>query len=220
MSWPSIPPSILHWLRRHPFALTAAVGGVNSLQRTLTTRRTVFVLVTVAFLGALLVMLLVSAGGAAHAMQIALSYPGIVVAASGLQAASLVSRRRRAVETARAKSWLVATPQASHRTAGTVLLTTLPLLWWFAVALVSALLLSLDTQVSVGQSLQLSALIMMGIAVGAPIGWWLSRNSSRRSKEGSRYAPRQERRTHTAPSSAALSHWPIAQAFASSRPGP
>ena len=163
-------------------------------------------------------MLLVSAGGAAHAMQLALSYPGIVVAASGLQAASLVSRRRRAVETARAKSWLVATPQASHRTAGTVLLTTLPLLWWFAVALVSALLLSLDTQVSVGQSLQLSALIMMGIAVGAPIGWWLSRNSSRRSKEGSRYAPRQERRTHTAPSSAALSHWPIAQAFASSRP--
>ncbi len=218
MSWSSIPASIPRWLRRHPFALTAAVGGVNRLHRLVATRRSVFVIVAIAFLGAALVTLLVSTGVAALAMQQAPGYSGIVVAASGLYATSLVSRRRRAVEAARATSWLVATPRASHRTARAVPLTTLPLLWRLAVAVASILLLSLDTAVSVEQSLRLSALITMGVAVGAPCGWWLSHRSSKRSKEGSRYTPRRKRGTQTAPSSAALSHWPIAQAFASSRP--
>jgi len=163
-------------------------------------------------------LLLLSTDGAARAMQQALGYSGIVVAASGLYAASLMSRRRRTVATMRAKSWLVATPRISHGSAQTVLLTTLPLLWRLAVAVTSALLTSLNTAVSVEQSLQLSALITIGVAVGGPCGWWLSRRAPSRGNDGSRYTLRPKHGTHMVPSSAALSHWPIAQAFAWGRP--
>jgi hypothetical protein len=78
MSWPSIPPSIPHWLRRHPLALTAAIASMNRLQRLVTARRgrAVLVIVAVTLLGALLVTLLASAGGAALAMQQALATLG------------------------------------------------------------------------------------------------------------------------------------------------
>jgi hypothetical protein len=218
MNWRSIPPPIPQWLRRHPAALAAAVSGVNRFQRLATTGRSVLVYVATALLGAFLVMLLLSTGGAALAMQHALGYSGIVVAASGLYAASLMSRRRRTVATMRAKSWLVATPRVSHGSARTVLLTTLPLLWRLAVALTLALQLSLNTAVSVEQSLQLSALISIGVAFGGPCGWWLSRRAPSRGNEGSRYTFRRKYGTRMAPSSAPLSHWPIAQAFAWGRP--
>jgi hypothetical protein len=155
---------------------------------------------------------------ASLAIQQALGYSGAVIAGSGLYAASLMSRSSRRVETARAKSWLVATPRVSRGSVQTVLLTTLPLLWRLAVAVASALLLSVDAAASVEQSLQLSALIAIGGAVGGPCGWWLSRRTARRSKKDSRYTLRRKHGTHTAPSSAALSHWPIAQAFAWGRP--
>ena len=71
---------------------------------------------------------------------------------------------------------------------------------------------------SVEQSLQLSALITIGVTVGGPCGWWLFRRAPSRGNEGSRYTLWPKHGTHMVPSSAALSHWPIAQAFAWGRP--
>ena len=59
---------------------------------------------------------------------------------------------------------------------------------------------------------------MLGAIVGGPCGWWLSRRAPTRSREHSRYTLRPRHGTQTAPSSAPLSHWPIAQAFAWGRP--
>jgi hypothetical protein len=218
LSWrSSIHPSIPHWLRRHPLALAAAVAGVNRIRRLVATRRSVFVVFAAALVAALLAIPLVSGDVAAFVMQ-ALGYPGIVVAVSSLYAASVVSKQRRTVETARMNSWLVATPRAARGSAQTVLLTTLPLLWRLAVTVAAALVLSLDASVGIAQSLQLGALTTIGSAVGGPCGWWLARRSPEQRKEGSRYTPRRKHAVQIAPSNAPLSHWPIAQAFAWGRP--
>jgi hypothetical protein len=217
MSWQSIHPSIPHWLRRHPLALGAAVAGLNRIRRSVGTRRSVFVVCAAALVAVLLVIPLVSDNGAVFVMQ-TLGYPGIVVAVSGLYAASVVSKRRRTVETARMNSWLVSTPRAARGSVQTVLLTTLPLLWRLALVVAAALLLSLDTSVSIAQSLQLSALITIGSAVGGPGGWWLARRSPEQRNESSRYTPRRKHAVPIAPSNAPLSRWPIAQAFAWGRP--
>jgi hypothetical protein len=152
-------------------------------------------------------------------MRSALSYGGIVVTASGLYVASLVMRLRRKVEAARARLWLIATPRVDSRSIGaTVLPVAVPLLLRYLVALAAMFLLSLDSAVTLQQSLQLAALVTIGAAVGTLSAAALARPRRKRRNEGSRYILRPTRSAHFAPSSAALSHWPIAQAFAWSRP--
>lgn len=218
MAWRSIHASTPRWLRRHPLALTAVIGIANRLRRLAATRRPFLIVLAMTLLGALALTLLVSSGGAVYAMQHALEYWAIAVAASALYFASLISRRRRAIETERATSWLVATPLVSHSSGRSLLLTSLPLLWRLAAAVAAAFLMSLDSAVGIEQSLRLSALVTIGAGVGGPSGWWLSRRSADRRSEGSRYTLRRKHGTQTAPSSAALSYWPIAQAFAWGRP--
>ena len=217
MNWPSIPRTIPRWLHRHPLALTTAVTWVNRIRR-LERRWSVSSFIAITVLAALLLTLVAAADWTRFVMQQALNYSGIVVAASGLYAASLMSRHRRTIETVRAKSWLVATPLASRGSMQTLLLTVLPLVWRTAALVGLAVLLSLDASVSVEQSLQLSALIAIGTAAGGPCGWWLSRDRSAQAKPTSRYTPRRRPETSIAPSTDALAHWPIAQAFAWGRP--
>ena len=137
-----------------------------------------------------------------------------------MYAASLIARRKRNVGLARAQSWLIATPRVSDASsAATFLLLILPLLWRLAIAVACTSIFSLNSQVTIEQSLQLSALITIGVICGALCGWGLSRPSATRRREGSRYTPRSKRKpAHSVPSSAALSHWPIAQALAWGRP--
>jgi len=217
MTWPSIPRAIPRWLHRHPLALTTAVALANRFRR-LGRRLPVSSLVAITVLLALLLALVVAGDWPRFVMQQALTYSAIVVAASSLYAASLMSRHRRAIETARAKAWLVATPLASRGSMRTLLFTVLPLMWRTTAAVTVAVLLSLDASVSVEQSLQLSAMIAIGSAVGGPCGWWLSRGAAIRGKPTSRYTPRRRPKTSITPSTDALAHWPIAQAFAWGRP--
>ena len=62
MNRPSIPPPLSQWLRRHPIALSTAIGFLNRLQRLASGRRAyaVLVITAVALLGGLLATLLVS----------------------------------------------------------------------------------------------------------------------------------------------------------------
>jgi hypothetical protein len=222
MSWRSIPPSIPHWLRRYPLGLTTAIAFVNRAERLFTARRgrAVAVAMGLAFLAGLLAALLATTGRAAFIVQQALSYGGILVAASGLYGASLISTRRRKLELVRARSWLIATPRvAGASSATTALLTIVPLVWRLAVFVAFTSLLSLNAAVTIEQSLRLGALTTVGAVFGALCGWALSRPSATRRREGSRYTPRPKRNpAPMAPSGAALSHWPIAQAFAWGRP--
>jgi len=215
MTWSSIPRTIPRWLHRHPLALTTAVTWANRIRR-LGRRRSVFSFIAITVFVALILTLVAAADWARFVMQQALNYSAIVVAVSGLYAASLMSRHRRSIETARAKAWLVATPLASRGSMQKLLFTVLPLLWRTTAAVTVVVLLTLDASVSVEQSLQLSALIVIGIAVGGPCGWWLSRGSA--GKPTSRYTPRRRPKTSITPSADALAHWPIAQAFAWGRP--
>lgn len=217
MTWPSIPRTIPRWLHRHPLALTTAVTWANRIRR-LGRRRSASSFVAITVLVALVLTLVAAADWTRFVMQQALNYSAIVVAVSGLYAASLMSRHRRTIETARAKAWLVATPLASRGSMQTLLFTVLPLMWRTTAAVMLAVLLTLDASVSVDQSLQLSALIVIGTAVGGPCGWWLSRGGAIRGRPTSRYTPRRRPKTSITPSTDALAHWPIAQAFAWGRP--
>ena len=205
MNWPSIPRTIPRWLHRHPLALTTAVTCVNRIRR-LGRRRSVSSFIAITVLAVLFLTLVAAADWTSFVMQQALSYSGIVVAASGLYAAFLMSRHRRTIETVRAQSWLVATPLASRGSMQTLLLTVLPLVWRTVAAVALAVLLSLGASVSVEQSLQLSALIAIGTAAGGSCGWWLSRGRSQ-GKPPSRYTPRRRPETNIAPSTDALAHW-------------
>jgi len=217
MSWPSIPRTIPRWLHGHPLALSTAVAWVNRIRRLLR-RPSVSSFIAITVLVALLFALVALANWASSVMQQALKYSAIVVAASGLYAASLMSRHRRTIETARARTWLVATPLASRGSMQTLMFTVLPLILRTTAAVTLAVLLTLDSSVSIEQSLQLSALIAVGAAVGGPCGWWLSRRPAMHDKPASRYTPRTRSEPSIAPSTDALAHWPIAQAFAWGRP--
>lgn len=213
---PAANKQLPRWLHRHPLALTTAVTWANRIRR-LRRRPSASGLVAITVL-VVLVLTLVAAADWARFVQQALNYSAIVVAASGLYAASLMSRHRRTIETARATAWLVATPLASRGSMQTLLFTVLSLMWRTAAAVMLAVLLTLDASVSVEQSLQLSALIVIGTAVGGPCGWWLSRGAAIRGRPTSRYTPRRRPKTSITPSTDALAHWPIAQAFAWGRP--
>jgi hypothetical protein len=86
------------------------------------------------------------------------------------------------------------------------------------VAAAALLLVSVGAAVTVEDTLRLSALIAAGGGAGALCGTWLARRTTARRHAGSRYAPRPTSAARSLPSSAALSRWPIAQAFAWSRP--
>ncbi len=221
MNWLSISPYLPAWLRRHPLLLASVLAAVNRVQRLTTTlwRGTILAIAAVLFLGGLIIALLITGGRAALVMQTALSYGGIVVTASGLYAVSLIMRVRREVAAARVRSWLIATPRVdSHSVGTTALLVAIPLLWRYGVVLAAMFLLSLDSSVTLQQSLQLAALVAIGGAVGGLSASAFPLRRRKRRDEGSRYTLRPTRTAQLAPSSAALSHWPIAQAFAWSRP--
>lgn len=218
MSSSSIPRLIPHWLRSHPSAMAAAISHLNRMHCCMMTRRgqSVFVVMAIALPGSLALFL--SAGGPVFVMQCALGHAGIVIVASALYAALPISGHRRNAETARATSWLIATPRMSRQSSSvTPLMIILLPLWPLAVGVACALLLSLDSKVAVGQSLQLIALITIGSIAGASCGWWLSRRATTRWMEVSRHTPLMKIATHPMPSNAALSEWPIVQALASGR---
>jgi len=217
MNWPSIPRTIPRWLRRDPVALTAAVASVNVIAR-LRRRGSIPEAMAIVASAALLLILVTLVDWAGNVVRLALDHSGAVISASGVYAASLIARRRRIPETTRAQSWLVATPLASRGPMRAIVLTLLPLGWRLAAAVLLATLLSLDHSVTAGQSLQISALMAIGVAVGGPFGWWLSRRQGAPVKLGSRYTPRSRPVAELMPSTAALSRWPIAQAIAWGRP--
>jgi hypothetical protein len=218
----SIPSCMPRWLRRHPVLLTAAIAAVNRLRRcALAGRRASGVLAAVSIGAAstLLVVFAASGGRAALAMHWLLSHAGLVIAVAGSYAAMQIARRRRDVETARRASWLVATPRVEGASgAATAALVLLPLFGRFSLAVGVSLGLSLDRGVTIAQALELDALLVAGAAGGALGGWWLLRRSTAQAAPGSRYTIRPRQAVAFAPSSGALSRWPIAQAFAWRRP--
>jgi len=220
MNWASFPAWIPHWLRRHPLILAAVLSVINYLQqRARQSPRTIWLIAAISVPGGILVSSLISNSNTALAMQSVLNYGSFVVAASGLYSMSAVSRLIRKAEAARAQSWLAAALRVNDRSASTIApFIALALLWRYAVTIASARLLSLNSEVSAPQSLRLVTLITIGGVLGSLSAWALSRRARKRLHEGSRYVPRTKHAAQTIPSNAALSHWPIAQAFAWSRP--
>jgi len=183
------------------------------------TRRAYFTRAAAYLLGAVAIAAFALADRAAFVAETALSHGGIVAVAAGLLALSLVSRIRHRVRTALTHSWLIATPALRRRrTATKVLLFSSALLGRWLILLLLIFALSLDSSVSFGQCLSLAALATTGAAFGVLVAWAVSRRQIRSRREDSRYTRHPAAAGELTPSSEALSQWPIAQAFAWSRP--
>lgn len=221
MSWASIPRYLPRWLRRRPLILAQVLALLNRLKRLKTAGlgRVILIGGAVCVLVVLALAFALADGRAALAVGTALSYRGFVVAAAGIYIMALVLKRLREARSSLARSWLVATPRFDAGSAqATVLLLAISVLWRCLAALGVLLVLCLDSSVTLRQALTLGALIMIGAAIGVVCGWALSRRRGKRAYEASRYVLKPKPAAALVPSSAALSRWPIAEAFASSRP--
>ncbi|HEU4618052.1 MAG TPA: hypothetical protein VFV10_08420 [Gammaproteobacteria bacterium] len=212
------------WMRRRPLLLAAALAGVNRLRRLGAPRsarpvRTLLAAAAAVAVGVLPLLFLFSTDTAARAVRWSLTYAWLVFSISALYAASLTARRRREAEDAGRRSWLAATPLVDSRSGNAgIPLVLLPLLARLALAIGLALALGASPAVAAGDALRLGALLAIGGTTGSLGGWWVTRTPRAARAEGSRYVARPKQGAPVSPSAAALSAWPIAQAFAASRP--
>jgi hypothetical protein len=179
------------WLRRRPALLSATIGETNRLRRGAESPRRRWLIVIALALAATIAALAATSATTAAAVGLAFTYPAAVVALAGLYGAWLVPLLRRAAAAAHAGSWLIATPHAPG-IRGLAILAAVSrdlVVRWFAAA-VLALLLSVNTAVTIRQSLTLIALFTVGIAIGAILGFLLGWRRERRRFERSRYARR------------------------------
>ncbi len=222
MSWQSIPPRLVRSLQRRPLLLAGAVAFHNRIRMLAAGRKRgeLAALAAIAIVGALVLVFALQEPTLGRVVPWLLSHWALVVAVVFFYVGSLVARLRRDLEKAGRGSWLAATsrvqPERGKAIAERVLAA---LLWRFVVGAALASLLALHRSVAIVQASQLAGLIAAGALLGTAGGWWLSTRTQRAAAEGSRYVPRfgRVRKSH-APSAAALSRWPMAQAFAWSRP--
>jgi hypothetical protein len=114
---------------------------------------------------------------------------------------------------------LIATPRMHEPRTTIALAVSFALMWRFLLIFALTCLAALNTSVTTAEALRLSGFIATGCVAGALAGWFFLRRFPRTPLESSRYVPRFGlTRANFAPSTAALSRWPILQAFAWSRP--
>lgn len=221
MSTPKSPRGtapFLRWLQRHPALLSAAIRNVNRLRRIAAQPRSKWLLGLGLALVATLVWMVATDAATGRAVAQALSRPAVVVAVAGLYGAWLVPLRWRAAAVGHADSWLVATPRALS-TRGAMLAAVLRdlVVRWFVAALV-AVLASINTAVTIRESVMLLALFTGGLLIGAIFGGWRGWRGAKPRHEQSRYLRRPSAQALMRPSDQGLSRWPIAQALAWARP--
>lgn len=208
----------LHWLQRHPALLSAAISNVNRLRRIATLPRSGWLLGFGLALVATLAWMVVADAATARVVAQALSHPAVVVAVAGLYGAWLVPLRWRAAAVGHAGSWLVATPHVPS-TRDAILAAVLRdlVVRWLTAAFV-AVLASINTAVTLRESLMLLALLTGGLSIGAIFGGWRGWRGAKPRHEQSRYLRRPRAEASVRPSAQGLSRWPIAQALAWARP--
>jgi len=208
-------------LQDYPVLMARALALANVVRGSAPAgaRRAFFTRVALYVLGAVLIAGFSLADRAAFFAEAALSHGEIVAVAAGLLALSLVSRVRDRVRTALTHSWLISTPALSRRrTATAALLFSAAFFGRWLFLLIAIFALSLDASVSLRQCVSLAVLATSGAAAGVLVAWAVSRRQKRSRREDSRYTRRPAAVAELTPSSEALSRWPIAQAFAWSRP--
>ena len=203
------------WLRRHPLLGVEWLALCNRARRWQAAPGRPLALVVFAVLVlASLLLFMREAGRADRWLNAASDYWPIVLAVATLYVGSGAVRRRRRFTADQKRSWLAAAPisarslqlsLALHVLAPAMVQTLL------AVAFVAATAWGNE---AVGRVI---AALSGGALLGAASGWFGAQRRRRR-YEASRYAPRAAASLDWRASSAALSHWPIAQAFAWGRP--
>lgn len=142
-------------------------------------------------------------------------YALVLMALAAIHAVLLVSRRKRQEQEASRMSWLVAAPiDPSARRRWIVLNVLLAASRHFAIVLA---VLGVLTLLSGSFAAIPAGLIAAGFCVGALVGWCLPPRDYFQHEE-SRYSRKLRSQGSIRPSDRALSHWPIAQAFARHRP--
>lgn len=195
--------------KRHP------VLAAEWLQLRMRVRRSWLLLVAAASGSIVLTLTLVSIVDA-NAYVVAAAGSWLTVAAlAALSALAFVAKRMRRVRSEAARSWLAAAPGSKRdRWIATAIRVSWPLVAILGIASMLAMLEAADG--AVARALLLS--LWAGAACGAGVGSVLAMKHPSSRYEASRYAPRTAQATSLAPSLRALSHWPVAQAFAWARP--
>lgn len=215
---PAIPPLLTRMFRRQPSLLAGAIGALNFASR-LSRTRAALIGLSITGLAAAIVLSVAALGQAAWAVALLLERGELFALGCAIYAAALVVRRRREVAAAASRSWLVATPAATHgRTATGAMLVAASLLWRLLAALALATLLCVDAAVTLDQAMRLAAWAAAGAGLGALLGAALPRAPDAERNPASRYTRRPRTQRGLTPSAAPLSGWPAAQALAWSRP--
>lgn len=219
-SLPARTPAIV---RRHPALLVEWLRLANQLSRWREegTRAVFFVVAAVAAVVAMLLASLL--GHAAVVIETLARYWLLVGVVSAIYAFAFVSGRRRTFEESQSQSWLIATPiSPSSLRLSHAIRTLLPLVVMFVAIVIFALAAGASGGLMAAAGIVIAA-IGAGLLVGGAVGWWAAGRAggqagSRASAEASRYVPRPRAADSLRPDAAALSHWPIAQVLAWSRP--
>ena len=142
----------------------------------------------------------------------------IVLALVTLYAAAHVARRRRRLLTHSRRLWLIATPVPAASLqmtfAGRVLA---PIAGAMLVITLSVMVLAFDAR-GMSPAIRVITCLWAGALLGAFVGWMGSTRRRQPTYEASRYVPHRAQPLSLTASSAALSQWALAQAFAWGRP--
>lgn len=185
------------WRRRGPIAVAALAGGVVAA-----------------------VAVLVAAASGLRESALGINalldrYVLVLMALAAIHAVLLVSRLKRQQQESARMSWLVAAPiddPARRRWIVLNVLLAASLHLGIVVAILAALSL-----LAGGFAAMPAGLIAAGFCAGAIAGWYLPARGDVR-REESRYSRKLRSQGAIRPSDRALSHWPIALAFARHRP--
>lgn len=204
--------SLSETLRRHPLLAAEWLQWRSRLRRV----GQLAVAVVIASAALMLVLLRYATDVDGALTSMAGQWP-IVFMLSTLFVMGHVTRRRRRLGAEAARSWLAAAPisQSDQRLA-LVVRVLLPIFALAAVACVLTLVVA-HGAAAFDAAQRICSWLWIGVLVGSIAGW-LPRQRPRSRFEASRYTPSLEAAATLAPSDRALSHWPIAQAFAWGRP--
>lgn len=200
-------------LQRHP------VFAAELLQWSARLRRLNRLLVATVIAGTALVLALLHSFVDADAAlaSTAEQWP-IVLALSALFVMGHVSRRRRGLAAEAARSWLAAAPiaQLDRRMASAVRIVS-PIVALLGMGCTIVMTAARDAA-ALDAAQRICSSLWGGAFLGSIAGWLAPRRRQGSRYEASRYAPPVKAARRLEPSDRALSHWPIAQAFAWGRP--
>ena len=218
MKGSSFPPSTPAWLLRHPLLLAEWLAAHNLLGRA-KAHATLIVAAGAGTLGALVIVLLTFGGRLAAVFDALLTYRILMIVAVAAYAALLVGRQRQRAEIRYTQFWLAAAPVRQYsRSLAVLVVSLMPLAAQFVAGCLLLAAMGVASNVEAMKVGELVLWIALAAAIGAIFGWWSARRAGTQAMEGSRYVGKVKHHGAMAPSTAALSSWPLAQVRAWGRP--